>query len=181
MYTVENRLEKTVFWSALIKLLKFGLIVTNILVVITTFAAVVTRALNISLLGYEELLIIFAFWLYMFGSAYGSYEKSHIKADFLVLMMREGLMKDIASLIRQTLSVILGFIFIVWAAQLFYWGFVNGQLTPVWRIPVVVSQSSLLFGLGVGTFFNIVYLYNEIKAFYLKRIKKIDSGDERGE
>lgn len=178
MYSFENKLQKSIFWEALVKFLRFGLIVSNILVVLITFAAVVTRTLNVSLLGYEEILIICAFWLYMFGSAYGNYEKSHIAADFLFVIMKDGLVKEVLMILRDILSVILGAVFIFWAFQLFQWSATNGQLTPVWRIPVVVSQSSLLFGLGVGTFFNIVYLYNDIKGFYLKRIKKIDFDKE---
>lgn len=178
MDTLENKLEKSFVWSALVKFLRFGLIVTNILVTLITFAAVIARALNFNLLGYEEILIICAFWLYMFGSAYGSYEKSHIKADIIVIMMKEGLLKDLISLIRDTLSVCLGIVFFLWALQLFQWNIDNGQLTPVWRIPVIVAQSSLLFGLGVGTFFHLAYLYDGIKGFYFKWIKKIEINDK---
>lgn len=174
MYTLENKLEKSSFYIALVRFLRFGLILSNILVTCITFAAVITRALNINLLGYEEILIICAFWLYMIGSAYGSYEESHIKADIIVIMMKEGFTKDLIALLRNTLSVVLGIIFFLWALQLFQWNIANGQQTPVWRIPVTVSQSSLLFGLTVGTFYHLVHLYNEIKRFYFIWIKKID-------
>ena len=72
---MENRLERTLFWSGLQKLLRFGLVVCSVMVTGITFAAVITRALNINFLGYEEILIIFAFWLYMIGSAHGSFER----------------------------------------------------------------------------------------------------------
>lgn len=178
MNTLENKLKKSFFWEALVKFLRFGLIVSNILVVCITFAAVIARALNINLLGYEEILIICAFWLYMFGSAYGNFEESHIKADIVVIMMKEGFLKDLIALIRNTLSIVLGIVFFLWALQLFQWNITNGQQTPVWRIPVVVSQSSLLFGLGVGSFFHLVYLYDEIKRFYFRWIKKIQFNDK---
>ncbi len=178
MYTLENKLEKSLFWIALVKFLRFGLIVSNILVTCITFAAVIARALNINLLGYEEILIICAFWLYMFGSAYGSFEESHIKADIVVIMMKEGFVKDLIALLRNTLSVVLGIVFFFWAVQLFQWNIMNGQQTPVWRIPVTVSQSSLLFGLAVGSFYHSVYLYDEIKRFYFKWIKKIEFNDK---
>ncbi len=178
MYTLENKLEQSSFYAALVKLLRFGLIVSNILVPCITFAAVIARTMNINLLGYEEILIICAFWLYMIGSAYGSFEESHIKADIIVIMMKEGFTKDLIALLRNTLSVIIGIIFLVWALQLFQWNIINGQQTPVWRIPVTVSQSSLLFGLTVGSFFHLVHLYNEIKRFIYKWIKKVDFDDQ---
>ncbi len=178
MYTLENKLEKSSFYAALNKLLRLGLIVTNILVTLITFAAVISRAFNMNLLGYEEILIICAFWLYMIGSAYGSYEESHIKADIIIIMMKEGFSKDLLGLLRNTLSVVLGIIFLFWAMQLFQWNIINGQQTPVWRIPVTVAQSSLLFGLAIGSFYHSVHLYNEIKRFYFKWIKKIEIDDQ---
>ncbi len=174
MHTFESKLEKSFIWLALVKVLRFGLIVSNILVTIITFAAVIARAFNLNLLGYEEILVICAFWLYMIGSAYGAYEKSHIKADIIVMIMKESLLKDLIGLIRDTLSVFLGIIFFLWALQLAKWNLDHGQLTPVWRIPVLVSQVSLVFGLGVGSLYHLVYLYDGIRTFNLKWIKKVE-------
>ena len=33
--------------------------------------------------GSDEVIMLFAFWLYFMGAVYGSYENSHIKADLL--------------------------------------------------------------------------------------------------
>jgi TRAP-type C4-dicarboxylate transport system permease small subunit len=175
-----NKLEKTAFWKALTKFLRAGLIITSCLVTLITFAAVITRALNINFLGYEEILIICAFWLYMLGTAYGSYEDSHIKADVIVVMMPDGRTKSLLAIIRNTLSLVLGFIFFLWAFQLFNWTIEMGNKTPVWRIPMTVSQSSLLFGLTFATFYNLVYLYDEVKAFINNYIKKDGSAGPAG-
>ena len=172
-----NKLEKSLFWKGLEKFLKFGLIVTSSMITLITFAAVITRAFNINFHGYEEVLIIFAFWLYMFGAAYGSFEKSHITADIIVATMPECFAKALIAMLRNTLTLILGIIFLYWAFNLFQWTIVMQTKTPVWRIPVTVSQSSLLFGLSMVTFYNVVYLYDEVKAFVLKYIKKIDISD----
>jgi len=174
---VNNKLKNTLFWKWLEKFLKFGLIVTACMVTLITFAAVVTRYFNINFHGYEEVLIIFAFWLYMFGSAYGSFERSHITADIIVATMREGFAKALIAMLRNTLTVVLGIIFLYWAFNLFQWTIEMQTKTPVWRIPVTVSQSSLLFGFTVMTFYNVVYLYDEVKSFILKYIKKIDISD----
>jgi len=169
---MENRLERTLLWSGLQKLLRFGLVVSSVMVTIITFAAVITRAMNINFLGYEEILIIFAFWLYMLGAAYGSYEKSHITADILVVSMPEGMAKSLVMILRNLLTLVLGVLFMMWALQLFEWTIEMQQKTPVWRIPMTVSQSSLLFGLGIITFYNVVYLYDEVKLFIQKFVKK---------
>ncbi len=167
-----NKLENTVFWRALRKFLRFGLVLSSILVTLITFAAVITRELNINFLGYEEILIICAFWLYMFGTAYGSYEDSHIKADVIVVMMPDGRFKSTLAMIRNTVTLVLGIVFLLWALQLFQWTIVMENKTPVWRIPMTVAQSSLLFGLTVASFYNAVYLYDEVKLYIGKYITK---------
>lgn len=167
-----NKLEKSAFWKALYKFLRFGLVVSACLVTVITFAAVITRAMNINFLGYEEILIICAFWLYMLGASYGSFEKSHITADVIVVVMPESFAKSLIALLRNTFTLVLGIIFLLWAFQLFEWTIEMQTKTPVWRIPVTVSQSSLLFGLVMITFYNVVYLYDEIVLFVGKYITK---------
>lgn len=167
-----NKLENTKFWQILPKILRFGLIVTSIAVTLITFGSVILRELNMNFLGYEEILVIFAFWLYMIGTAYGSYEKSHITADIIVVMMPDGLVKDIISLLRNILTVALGIVFLLWALQLVQWTLLMDNRTPVWRIPMTVSQSSMLFGLFIASFYHLVYLYNDIKGFIIKHGKK---------
>jgi len=171
-----NKLENTKFWLALEKLLRFGLIVCGVAVVVITFAATVTRAISIDFRGYEEFLVAFAIWLYMFGTANGSFEQSHITADLLRILMKEGLKKDIIGLIRNILTLVLGFLFLTWAIELVQWTIIMGTKTPTWRIPMTVSQSAMLFGLAVATFYNSVYLYNEIKGFVIKYGKKKNTG-----
>lgn len=167
-----NKLENTAFWRALPVILKFGLIITSSMVTLITFGSVVLRELNMNFLGYEEILIMFAFWLYMVGTAYGSYERSHITADIVVVMLPDGFAKDLIGLLRNILTVVLGIAFLLWAIQLVQWTVQMDTRTPVWRIPMTVSQSSILFGLIFASFYHIVYLYNEIKSFTGKYIKK---------
>lgn len=179
-----NKLENTLFWRVMPRILRFGLILTSIMVTVITFGSVVMRELNFNFLGYEEILIIFAFWLYMIGAAYGSYERSHITADIIVIMMPESLAKSIINILRNALTVVLGIIFLLWALQLVGWTVEMQTKTPVWRIPVTVAQSSILFGLTVASFYHLVYLYDEIKVFVKKHITKtaaIDSASSGGE
>ncbi len=160
-----NKLEKTKFWLWLKKFLNFGLIVCGIAVVTIVFMATITRTAHLDFRGYEEFLVAFAIWLYMFGTANGSFEKSHITADLVNIMMKEGLTKEIIKLIRSVLTLVLGFLFFTWALELVQWTIIMGTKTPTWRIPMTVSQSAMLFGLTVATFYNTVYLYNDVKAF----------------
>ncbi|MDD2216071.1 MAG: TRAP transporter small permease, partial [Eubacteriales bacterium] len=167
-----SRLENTAFWNGLAKVLRFVMIITSVLVTLIVFGSVILRELNLNFLGYEEILIIVAFWLYMIGAAYGSYEKSHITADIIVVMMPESMIKSLFALIRNTLTVVLGIIFLIWAYELVQWTIEMNTRTPVWRIPVTVGQSSILVGLFISSFYHLVYLYDEAKKFVEKYIKK---------
>ena len=171
-----NKLEKTKFWLWLEKFLRFGLIVCGIAVVAIVFMATITRAISVDFRGYEEFLVAFAIWLYMFGTANGSFEKSHITADIVAIMMKEGLAKDIISLVRSILTLVLGFVFLVWAVELVQWTIIMGTKTPTWRIPMTISQSAMLFGLAIATFYNTVYLYNAITELVIKLGNKKNAG-----
>lgn len=165
------------------KLLRFGLIVCGTAVVAIVFMATITRAISVDFRGYEEFLVAFAIWLYMFGTANGSFEKSHITADLVNIMMKEGLTKDIIKLIRSALTLVLGFMFFIWALELVQWTIIMGTKTPTWRIPMTVSQSAMLFGLTVATFYNLVYFYDDIKGFLAKHGKNavIPGSNSEGE
>lgn len=163
-----NTLENTKFWLWLEKLLKLGLIVCGSMVTLIVFAATITRAISIDFRGYEEFLVAFAFWLYMFGTAHGSFEGSHITADILSLVIKDGPVKDVLDLIKYVLTLVLGFLFLTWAVELVQWTIVMGTKTPTWRIPMTIHQSSMLFGLAVATFYNTVKLYNEVKLIVQK-------------
>lgn len=176
-------LERTKFWLWLEKLLRFGLIVCGIMVTTIVFAATITRALSVDFRGYEEFLIAFAFWLYMFGTAHGSFENSHITADILSIVLKEGLAKDILDMIKYILTLAIGIMFLTWAVELVQWTIVMGTKTPTWRIPMTIPQSSILFGLACATFYNAVRLYNEIRLIVKKYRKKENAAipDNMGE
>lgn len=167
-----RRLEDTRFWRGLEKLLRFGLIVTSIIVTLIVVGSVVLRELNMNFLGYEEILVIFAFWLYMLGAAYGSYERSHITADIIIVMMKDGMLKSLLTLIRDALAVIFGIIFFIWVYEMVGWSIEMDTRTPAWRIPVAVGQGSMVVGLLLCNFYHIVYFYRNVQAFIRTHIKK---------
>lgn len=153
------------------------------MVTVIVFAATITRAISVDFRGYEEFLIAFAFWLYMFGTAHGSFEESHITADILSIVIKNEKVKDVFDLIKYVLTLVLGFMFLTWAFELVQWTIVMGTRTPTWRIPMTIPQSSMLFGLACATLFNAVRLYNEIKMVAHKYGKKKNTAisDKTGE
>jgi len=140
------------------------MIITGISCMMIVALAMLLRWLfNIDLVGYEEILVMFAFWLYMIGSSYGSYEKSQISADILNIYLKEGKVKSVINLLRSALTFVLCLVFNYWAFEFVVWGIKMGTKTPVWRLPMVIGQGSIFIGLSLMTFYNVVYFYDEIK------------------
>lgn len=158
--------EDTRIWKGLIRLQKIIMVFTGITTTLIVSMAMILRAVfDVDLVGYEEILVMVAFWLYMIGSAYGSCEKSQITADILDIYLKEGKTKSIANLIKSGLTVALGLLFNYWAFQFAAWALVMNVRTPVWRLPAVIGQGSIFIGLTFMTFYNIVYFYDDIKSF----------------
>jgi len=172
--------EGNVLWCFLLKTEKFFMMITISFVTLIIFSECLLHVIGINFVGYEEIVIIFAFWMYMLGSAYGSYDNSHIRADVLSVVMKESARKDFLSLLEKVVTLLLGLVFLYWAITFIIWSTNAGGCTPAWRIPNVVGQSSVVVGLILMMIYNIVHLYDEWIKFsrkhILKDIKEIDSG-----
>lgn len=171
---MKTKIEKTMFWRGLPKVLQWVIILTasgTTLIVFVETAFRVFDFLNFN--AYEEILIIVAFWMYMMGCAYGSYEKSQITADILEAMMKESLAKDIIRVIREVLTVALGVGFLYWGWGLIQYSFAIGSVTPVFRIPMTVGYASVFLGMILWLFYSTVYAIGVLKEIYFRRIKKL--------
>jgi TRAP-type C4-dicarboxylate transport system permease small subunit len=170
-----TRIEHTKFWLFVPKILHWVIIVTASIVTLIVFSETVLRLFKwANFNGYEELLIMVAFWLYMIGCAHGSFEKSQIKADIVEIMLKESAFKDIIRVLREVLTVVLSVWFTVWAFNLIIYAISIGSVTSVYRIPMVFGFTSIFVGVGFMTFYNIVYMIGEMKKLYFRRVKHID-------
>ena len=173
--------ENNIIWKSLLAVQRAMIITTSAAVTLIIFWAAASRIVNISFAGFEELSVIAAFWLYMLGSAYGSYEKSQISADILTVMMKDGLRKSIIQLLKCLLTLILGLIFLRWGWGLFMFHYTMGSRTPVYRLPAAIGHASIFVGLALSSFYHAVYLYDEVKRFIAIHIKKQAPASTEGE
>lgn len=164
--------ESNILWCFLLKTERVEMALTTALVTIIIFLEFILHVIGINFVGYEEIAIIFAFWMYMIGSAYGSYDNSHIRADVLSVLMKDGIRKDIANLIEKTLTFLLSLVLLYWATKFFIWNTATGASTPAWRIPEWVGISSVIVGLVLMIFYNIFHLYDACNMFWRKYIMK---------
>lgn len=158
--------------KTLTKVLRIGLIVLCLYVTLILFVEVICRAIGSAFIGYEEFLTVGVFWLYMFGAAHAGYENSMIKADILEVMMKESIAKDLIIVIKWILTLVLGIILCYWTIKLAQWSIEQNNRTSVFRIPVVVGQSSLIFGFFVISIFNFLHTFRAVSSFTDKYFKK---------
>ena len=166
--------EENVLWKGLIVAQKTVMTITGISVMCIITASMFLRWLfNTDFKGYEEIMVMFAFWLYMTGASYGSYKKNQITANILDIYLPEGRVKAVIHLFRALLTLVLSAVFTYWALEFVMWSTEMNTRTPVWRLPMVWGHLSLLVGLTLVTFYNAVYCYDELRSF-IPRFKNKD-------
>lgn len=139
------------------------LIVCNLAIMLIVVASFLARYLfAFDLYGAEEFLLIAAFWLYFIGAAFGSYEKSHIEADFIQSMMGDtaftralGYLRDIIELAVLVVLTYWSWLFILFALE-------RWPVSPGWKIPLVVPQSAILVGFVLMTLHAAIHLWDRV-------------------
>jgi len=108
--------------------------------------------------GLEEITLVCVMWLYMIGASMACRERSHLKADLVQLLVKNPVLLNSMKSVSTLISLIMAIYVVQWSFDLVVWGLTKGQTTPVFGIPWVVSQSSLL----AGAIFFAIYLLRDL-------------------
>ena len=147
------------------KMMSFIIISTQITFTVIIFGSVIARGVfNRDLYGNEDFILIAAFWLYMIGGAYGSYEDSHIKADIVDEVMKEGKLKNFLRSLAAVVETIVSLVITVWGWQLVMWGFDKGAKSISWKIPMVIPQSAIFIGFAIMFIYSLRTLIYRLKG-----------------
>jgi TRAP-type C4-dicarboxylate transport system permease small subunit len=160
-----NRLERlkvSAFWNTLVKLQRILLVLSSVFVVLIMCVEVLLRyVFKSDLFGIEEIVVIAAFWLYFIGSSYGVYEKSHVTADIIPQLLSHKMQKVLTLVIHCTMFL-LCVIFSWWAVDMVRYSIVEMPRTTGLRIPIFISQSSVLVGYLLMTFYSGVHVLEDL-------------------
>lgn len=132
------------------------------------YAVFLRYILKSNFYGSDEIILLFAFWLYFIGAAYGSYENSHIKADLLNMYIKNMRYKDGMNLIAQSATVLVNCILLVWAFESLSWALEKMPLTTSLKIPLAIPRSAIFVGLLLMAFYHIFYLYENTVLYFRK-------------
>jgi len=169
-----KRIEDTFVWRGAEKGMSFIMIVASFALIAIVGATVFIRyCLSSDFFGSDELITLFAMWLYWVGAAYGSFEESHISADMsdLVIKSQKG---------RETLKFIVRLIVMLVTAVLAYWGVfeygawnissgttTSGLCMPlIWCTGIISVSYVLMFIFAIYHFVNSCII---MKHFYIDK------------
>ena len=135
-------LDHSPFWQKFRRFHVFFLVASSVLITVAICTASAMRYFfKLDFFGLEEYVLIAACVLYFVGAAQGSFERSHISADFMESFMarRGGLGKLL--LVQKTVELVMSYIFVYWGFLMIQWCWNAWPVTPVWRIPFLIPES----------------------------------------
>ena len=134
-------------WTALLHIQK-GILIASAtsLIILLTGEVIMRYVIHYPGMEVEEIATLLAFWLYFMGAAYGTYDRSHIKADVTYLIFKNPRKLAIARASAVAIALVLAGIMLVWGYDYFVWGITKGERSRILFMPMVLSQSSLFFG-----------------------------------
>jgi TRAP-type C4-dicarboxylate transport system permease small subunit len=155
-----KKITRTV-WVLLLKLLRIIMLIGISVSTSAVMAEVIMRyVFKSSIIGIEELAAYFAFWVYFIGASYGSYERSHIKAELTHLIFKNPRHYAKSRAVTSIISFTLALYAIPWAYKYVEWGILRHEQSRSTLFgntyPVVLFQASILFGLVLMCFYFLV-------------------------
>jgi len=148
-------------WIFLLKLQRIVMLVSICVSASAIMLEVIMRyVFKSSIVGIEELAAYLAFWLYFIGAVYGSYERSHIKADLSHLIFKNPIHYAKGRAVTSLISFALSLYIIPWAWRYVEWGIKRHEQSSSTLFgdtyPVVYFQVSILCGLILMSFYFLV-------------------------
>ena len=162
-------LTQSLAWKGLSEVIRWLMIACSVISTGCMVYSVVLRyVFKGNFYGSDEVIMLFAFWLYFMGAVYGSFENSHIKADLLNVYIKNMRKKDAVALLGQLLTIVVNTIVLVWAIRYFGAEIAKGGLSTALKIPLVIPKSAVFFGFLLMEFYHVVYFIKNTLTFVRK-------------
>jgi TRAP-type transport system small permease protein len=150
-------------WTAKLALQRFVLAATGALVTILIFVQVVTRYfLGESIFGIEEAASFLAIWLYFIGGAYGAYERGHISASLVDLIVPGDRAHQVIKVLTGALTVILSAWMMLWAIRYFIATLQRGTMSLELGIQMAWVHAAVPLGLILMTFYFAIEFLEDL-------------------
>ena len=134
--------------------MKTIIIVITVMASCTMLLQVVARyVFEIAISGLDEITGHTAVWLYMMGAAYGSYDRSQIKAEMAHLVVKNERILNLIRAFATLIAVVVAGYMVSWSYEYVQWSIKKHEMTPTLRLPTVIFQVSILIGAILMVYF----------------------------
>jgi TRAP-type C4-dicarboxylate transport system permease small subunit len=148
-------------WNAKLRLQRLVLLVCGALLTALVAIQVFTRyVLGISLFGIEELASFIAVYLYFIGASHGAWERGHISASLVELVLPEGKARKVMAIFTSLLTLVLSGWMTVWAWQYLAFTIKRGTMSLETGIPMAWVHGVMPVGLSLITLYFAVELFD---------------------
>lgn len=155
-----------ILWIKILEFQKVVLIISSIFIILAMSSLVLMRyVLKINLYGIDEVIMVSAYWLYFIGSSYGTYERSHITADFVTSYVKNPRANFFITTIVSLITICISLVYTVWSVDFLVWGLENKASSSALGIPLVLTQIPITLSFFLMTFYFIANLLVDIKKF----------------
>jgi len=133
-----------------------------ILVLAMLLELLVRFFLKQSIFGLSDFIGFTSVWLYAIGASFASYERNHIKAEFINVFVKSIRIRNLARFVSAAISTGMSAVFTKWSWDLCVYSVSVGEVTQAYPVPKVIFQSSFFFG---GILMVIYFLWEAIDCF----------------
>jgi TRAP-type C4-dicarboxylate transport system permease small subunit len=147
----------------------FSLLITLII----TGAASARYLFKVNFVGYDEFVVLLAFWFYFIGAAYGAYNNTHVTADVVDAYFPEGPAKRVLTCVRWLVTSLACGLFVYYGFNYFKFSFLgplgNFQFQPksmTWRIPHWIAHAGIFSGLIFMELYFIRNFFRSVGALH---------------
>ncbi|PID71531.1 MAG: hypothetical protein CSB34_06990 [Desulfobulbus propionicus] len=112
---------------------------------------------EIAISGLDELTGHIAVWMYMMGAAYGSLNKTQIKAEMVHLFIKNRTALCCIRAVTTTIGAIIAGYMVHWSYGYVKWSFMKHEVTPTLQLPTVIFQFPIL----LGAILMVIYFLRE--------------------
>lgn len=141
-----TKIRNNPVWKAIAKLQEIVLVVCGALSCLIFVVEVLMRyVLKIDFLGYDEIILLFAIWLYFIGGSFAMYRREHISAEMMGLFLKDRSL-EFGRMIVTWLTFVITVILAYWGIDFFQYAMSRPATTTVWRMPKLWAQAALTVG-----------------------------------
>lgn len=132
------------------------IILITIMASCTMLLQVIARyVFEVAISGLDEITGHTAVWLYLMGAAYGSFDRSQIKAEMVHLVIKNRrILNGVRAVATLIGAVVAGFM-VNWSFGYVRWSIMKHEVTPTLQTPTVIFQIAILIGAVLMIFYFI--------------------------